>query len=328
MTDGYGRCIDYLRVSLTDKCNLRCGYCMPAEGIRHLSHEDILSLEEIQRTVVIMTELGVRKVRLTGGEPLVRKGVTDLVKMLDTGLLKIVMTTNGIRLQEMAKDLKEAGLTEVNISLDTLNRDTFIKLSGNDGLDGVIAGIRAAADAGLKVKLNCVPIKGINDDETEALISFAEETGSDIRFIELMPIGCGAHYQGIPSDEIIKKLETEYGDHSEDIAKSAYPEIKKVIKGPARYYCFKGLKVRVGFISPLSHGFCEHCNRIRLTAEGFLKLCLQYPYGIDLKALLRSSASDDEIKEEISRAVIKKPSSHSFGHASPEDARKMIQIGG
>lgn len=328
MTDGNGRSIDYLRISLTDKCNLRCGYCMPAEGIRHLSHGDILSLEEIQRTVSIMTELGVRKVRLTGGEPLVRKGVTDLIKMLDTGFLRIVMTTNGIRLKDMANDLKEAGLAEVNISLDTMKRDTFIKLSGSDELEGVIAGIRSASLAGLKVKLNCVPIRGMNDDETEALISFAEETGSDIRFIELMPIGCGVHFQGIPSDEIISKLEMKYGDHLEDTGGSGYPDTGKEVKGPARYYSFNGLNIRVGFISPLSHGFCENCNRIRLTAEGFLKLCLQYPYGIDLRALLRSGASDDEIKEEICRAIKKKPSSHSFGHASPEDVRKMIQIGG
>ncbi|MBQ7584223.1 MAG: GTP 3',8-cyclase MoaA [Lachnospiraceae bacterium] len=355
MTDGYGRSIDYLRISLTDKCSLRCGYCMPAEGIRHLSHDDILSLEEIQRIAFIMTGLGIKKVRLTGGEPLVRRGVVRLVEMLsdktdtrkkekkggdkyanEEAAPEIVMTTNGIRLPEMAADLKEAGLSGVNISLDTLNRDTFIRLTGYDELEKVLSGIAAASESGLTVKLNCVPVRGINDSEIKELVSFAEDTGADIRFIELMPIGCGGLFEGIPSGELIKKLEEIYGTAEMDSSggkagtesSEAGTEGLPAAKGPAEYYRFDGLNVRVGFISPMSHCFCERCNRVRLTAEGFLKLCLQYPYGIDLRGPLRAGASDDEIRDMICRAVERKPASHSFGDGGSADNRKMIQIGG
>ena len=203
MTDEGGRKMEYLRLSVTDKCNLRCRYCMPEEGVKHMLHMDILSFEEILRLVSIMKGLGIKKVRLTGGEPLVRKGVASLVGMLPCD---VYMTTNGCMLSGYAKELKEARLQGVNISLDTLRADVFRKLTGRDELAGVLKGIDAAKEAGIPVRLNCVPIKGINDDEIEKLCDFARKSGLDIRFIELMPIGCAASMSGISSDELIKRL--------------------------------------------------------------------------------------------------------------------------
>ena len=316
MTDGYGREIEYLRISVTDKCNLRCGYCMPEEGIRHLLHQDVLSFEEIQRIVTVMKGLGIKKVRITGGEPLVRRGVTNLVRMLPCD---VYMTTNGCLLSGLAGELKEAGLCGLNISLDTLRRDVFEKLTGRDELENVFSGIEAAKAAGLDVKLNCVPIKGVNDHEIEDLCAFANKMQLDIRFIELMPIGCAKGSRGIPTDELMERLEKSIGKASADTAKGS---------GPAVYYRFGGSSTAIGFISPMSHMFCDNCNRIRLTADGFLKLCLQYSNGTDLRRLLRSGADDEEIKQIIEQTVRYKPPSHRFGDDSGSDKRRMVQIGG
>ena len=325
MKDGFSREIDYLRISLTDKCNLRCGYCMPKEGITHLRHEDILTLEETGRIAAIMSKLGVRRVRLTGGEPLVRKGVAGFIRMLinECGISKVSMTSNGCLLDEHAKSLREAGLSEINISLDTLNRDTFYYLTGRDELDRVLKGIDTALKTGFHVKLNTVLLKGINDEEAEALVKYADGLGVVIRFIELMPLGCGRLYEGVSSASLIKRLETVYGkayktDRTDDDN-----------KGPAEYYDFEKLGIGTGFISPMSHMFCKSCSRVRLTAEGFLKLCLQYPDGVDLRDPLRSGMSDGEIKEIIEKAVLKKPECHSFSvNENNTDRRKMAEIGG
>ena len=316
MKDGHGRDINYLRVSVTDKCNLRCGYCMPGEGIRHLLHEDMLSFEEIQRIVCIMTELGIKKVRLTGGEPLIRRGVTELVKMLSCD---VYMTTNGCELAHLAKPLKEAGLCGINISLDTLDRDTFRRLTGRDEFERVLDGIEAAVAVGLDVKLNCVPLKGINDPEIEDLCRFAAQKGLDLRFIELMPIGCADGYRGVSTDELIRRLERDAGKMEPDASDSP---------GPAVYYRIGNRSSRIGFISPMSSKFCSSCNRVRLTAEGFLKLCLQYPDGLDLRRLLRSGSDDEAIRQAIEEAIRLKPRGHSFGNDQRSDKRKMVQIGG
>lgn len=316
MTDGYGRTIDYLRISITDKCNLRCRYCMPEEGISHLLHSDVLSFEEIQRIVYIMEGLGIKKVRLTGGEPLVKRGVTELVRMLPCD---VYMTTNGCELAKYAGPLKEAGLRGVNVSLDTLDADTFRALTGTDELDRVLDGIRAAKEAHLDVKLNCVPIKGINDHETESLCEYAKSQGLVIRFIELMPIGCAKGHTGIMSCDIITRLENAFGKASEDTSPDT---------GPAKYYTFGNTGIKAGFISPLSHRFCDKCNRIRLTADGYLKTCLFYSNGTDLRRLIRSGADDEEIKHAIENAINNKPPAHSFGKESAKDNRRMVQIGG
>lgn len=343
MRDGYGREIDYLRISLTDKCNLRCGYCMPAEGIRHLSHADILSMEELSRLVKIMSGLGIRRVRLTGGEPLVRKGVTDFIRMLekDCGIRRIAMTSNGMLLTDQkrgtdALSLKEAGLKEINISLDTLCPETFRIVAGTEGAERVKRGINAAVSAGLKVKLNCVPLRGINDTQIPELLHFASALGIELRMIELMPLGCGVNYEGIPTEELIERLEGIFGkasaDDGEKSGRSTDGETEESgrtgrIQGPAVYYRFEKLDGRVGFISPMTHRFCAECNRVRLTASGFLKLCLQYPDGVDLKEPLRNGASDEALREMITEAVRRKPRAHSFGQAG-NDSRKMVEIGG
>ena len=338
MQDGLGREIDYLRISVTDKCNLRCRYCMPPHGITPLVHEEILTLEEIFRLVGIMEQLGIRKVRLTGGEPMVRKNLPWLVEQIHglCGIREIAMTTNGTLFAPQAKVYREAGLTAVNISLDTLDPERFRCITGCDradraaGVDSVLRAIDAALEQQLRVKINCVPCVEMNGDDIEGIAMLAEDRPVDVRFIELMPIGCGKEYTGIPSKEILKRLEQRFGKAI------AFSEKVNMATGPAEYYQFPGFSGRIGFISPISHKFCRECNRVRLTCEGRLKLCLHYDRGLELKPLLRSGASDEEIGRQIINALKEKPSEHHFrekaaGEELPggvEEQRKMVQIGG
>ena len=338
MQDGLGREIDYLRISVTDKCNLRCRYCMPPHGITPLAHEEILTLEEIFRLVGIMEQLGIRKVRLTGGEPMVRKNLPWLVEQIHglCGIREIAMTTNGTLFAPQAKVYREAGLTAVNISLDTLDPERFRCITGCDqadraaGVDSVLRAIDAALEQQLRVKINCVPCVEMNGDDIEGIAALAADRPVDVRFIELMPIGCGKEYTGIPSKEILKRLEQRFGKAI------AFSEKVNMATGPAEYYQFPGFSGRIGFISPISHKFCRECNRVRLTCEGRLKLCLHYDRGLELKPLLRSGASDEEIGRQIINALKEKPSEHHFrekaaGEELPggvEEQRKMVQIGG
>ena len=327
MTDGFGRTIDYLRISVTDKCNLRCKYCMPPEGVEHLPHEEVLTLEEIARLAKILAGLGIRKVRLTGGEPMVRKNLLWLVKALkeDAGIEEVAMTTNGILFAHQAKAYREAGLDSINISLDTLEEDEFAEITGKRELSRVLAAMDAAYEQGLKVKINCVPVREWNEEQLVRLALLAKDRKTDVRFIELMPIGCGKKYEGIPSEEILEKLERIYGkaeeqknteeqgntEEQENAGQGAGKGTDRYV-GPARYVRFPGFTGKIGFISPLSHKFCSECNRIRLTCEGRLKLCLHYQNGVELKPLLRSGASDEEIAETVREAVLKKPQEHHF----------------
>lgn len=338
MQDGLGREIDYLRISVTDKCNLRCRYCMPPHGITPLVHEEILTLEEIFRLVGIMEQLGIRKVRLTGGEPMVRKNLPWLVEQIHglCGIREIAMTTNGTLFAPQAKVYREAGLTAVNISLDTLDPERFRCITGCDradraaGVDSVLRAIDAALEQQLRVKINCVPCVEMNGDDIEGIAMLAEDRPVDVRFIELMPIGCGKNYTGISSEEILRRLEQRFGKAI------AFSEKVNMATGPAEYYQFPGFSGRIGFISPISHKFCRECNRVRLTCEGRLKLCLHYDRGLELKPLLRSGASDEEIGRQIINALKEKPSEHHFrekaaGEELPggvEEQRKMVQIGG
>lgn len=338
MQDGLGREIDYLRISVTDKCNLRCRYCMPPHGITPLAHAEILTLEEIFRLVGIMEQLGIRKVRLTGGEPMVRKNLPWLVEQIHglCGIREIAMTTNGTLFAPQAKVYREAGLTAVNISLDTLDPERFRCITGCDradraaGVDSVLRAIDAALEQQLKVKINCVPCVEMNGEDIEGIAMLAEDRPVDVRFIELMPIGCGKEYTGIPSKEILKRLEQRFGKVI------AFSEKVNMATGPAEYYQFPGFSGRIGFISPISHKFCRECNRVRLTCEGRLKLCLHYDRGLELKPLLRSGASDEEIGRQIINVLKEKPSEHHFrekaaGEELPggvEEQRKMVQIGG
>ena len=338
MQDGLGREIDYLRISVTDKCNLRCRYCMPPHGITPLAHEEILTLEEIFRLVGIMEQLGIRKVRLTGGEPMVRKNLPWLVEQIHglCGIREIAMTTNGTLFAPQAKVYREAGLTAVNISLDTLDPERFRCITGCDradraaGVDSVLRAIDAALEQQLKVKINCVPCVEMNGEDIEGIAALAADRPVDVRFIELMPIGCGKNYTGISSEEILRRLEQHFGKAI------AISEKVNMATGPAEYYQFPGFSGRIGFISPISHKFCRECNRVRLTCEGRLKLCLHYDRGLELKPLLRSGASDEEIGRQIIKALKEKPSEHHFREKAAdggltdgaEEQRKMVQIGG
>ncbi len=334
MRDGYGREINYLRVSLTDKCNLRCKYCMPEAGVDPLRHEDILTYEEIERIVGIMAGLGVKKVRLTGGEPMVRKDAAVLVRKLRavSGIREIAMTTNGVLLSANARRLKEAGLDSVNVSLDTLSPETFADMTGRDALSDVKSGIRAALLEGLSCKINVVPVEGRNIGELSEIARIAQKEPVDVRFIELMPLGCGKLFRGMPADKVLCLLENCFGKAEKLTGGDV------TVGGPAVYYAFPGFTGRIGLISPLSRPFCDTCNRLRLTADGFLKLCLQSAEGINVKEYLRNGAADAELASMIEKAVSGKPAAHHFlqqetaageeEHISGEEMRKMVQIGG
>ncbi len=326
MKDNYGREITYLRISVTDKCNLRCSYCMPREGITRMPHEELLTLEELGRVVGILTDLGIKKVRITGGEPLVRKNVISLIRDISAaGIEEIAMTTNGVLLAEMAQELWQAGLRSVNISLDAANPRTFAGITAREEYQKVMDAMAEADRLGYRMKINCVPCRGLNEEELPDIAQLARDRNIDVRFIELMPIGCATQFKGIPSDELLARLEQIYGPAR------ALP--REDLGSPAAYYRFSGFQARIGFISPMTHQFCQACNRIRLTADGYLKLCLHYRDGLALKPLLRSGSSDQEIKARIMEAVKEKPQAHNFqkeviSNNNREEERKMVQIGG
>ena len=325
MLDGYERNIDYARISLTDKCNLRCVYCMPEEGIESIPHDEILTYDEILRICEIVSELGIRKIKITGGEPLVRKDIVNLIRDIKNidKIEQVTLTTNGILLHEMLDDLYDAGIDAINISLDTLNKDNFKKITRRDGLEKVLMSIDKAYDLGIRVKINCLAIRDFNLSELVEIASFAKDREIDVRFIELMPIGFGKKYTQIDNDEILSILESRFGTFEIVTEKRG--------NGPAKYYRNQNMKGCIGFISAISHEFCESCNRIRLTSSGFLKLCLHYNKGIDLKGPIRNGISDEDLKKLIHDTIWNKPISHKFGHASEEqdiELKNMVQIGG
>ena len=286
MKDSLGRTIDYLRVSVTDRCNLRCRYCMPEEGVEWLPHEDILSYEDILRLAAIFARLGVEKVRLTGGEPLARKGLAALVAGLRAidGIQEVAVTTNGTLLEEQLPGLLAAGLTGVNISLDTLNERTFRQITRREGVGRTVKAIDTCLAAGLPVKVNCVPIAP--EEELVELAGLAKGRSLAVRFIELMPIGLGKDLCGRSEDELRALLERAYGP--------LVPFEGRLGSGPSRYVSPPGFQGQIGFISSLSHQFCHRCNRVRLTADGFLKLCLNHRAGLDLRKLLREAGLQTE----------------------------------
>ena len=267
MYDRYQRKIEYVRISLTDRCNLRCRYCMPEDGVEKLRHEDILRFDEIVRIVRALASLGVRKVRLTGGEPLIRRNVVELVREIRSvpGIESVALTTNGVLLADMAAELVRAGLTGVNISLDTLKAASFTELTRRPFFARVEDGIEAIAATGLRdVKFNCVPIAGVNEEELPKLVAlFTRERPWKFRFIELMPIGCAyeAGLRGLPMAEVRSILEAAFGP-----LRPVLPE--RGVHGPAVYYQAAGFAGQVGFIDAMEHQFCSSCNRVRLTAEG------------------------------------------------------------
>jgi len=323
LIDEYGRVIDYLRLSVTDRCNLRCRYCMPPEERFGAPAAALLTSDEIARVVGVLARMGLKKVRLTGGEPLVREDLAALLRRLHDieGIDRLAMTTNGVLLRSRLPELADCGLSAVNISLDTLDAGLYRRITGSDSLRDVLGGLDAACARGLKVKLNCVPCRELNPQSPLRLAGMARDRAIDVRFIELMPIGQGRQFTGIPSTEVMDRLSEAYGD--------ARP-LPAVGEGPARYYAFDGFVGRVGFISPISRRFCASCNRLRLTAEGWLKLCLYYRDGVDLRALLRGGASDEALEAAIARALARKPRAHGFSlpEACGTEERHMNEIGG
>ena len=323
MLDQYGRVINYLRISVTDRCNLRCCYCMP-EGVQDVGMKNILTFEEIWEIVRTGVSLGITHIRITGGEPLVRKGCVDLIRGIREipGVETITMTTNGVLLGNYAKQLKEVGVDSVNISLDTLDSEEFYKITGKRELQEVLAGIREAKTAGLQVKLNAVNRKEL---DPLPLVRYAQKENLPLRFIEMMPVGYGKKYVVRSNVELRKMLATVCGNPE---CITDREELSRMGRGPAVYYRFSDLKVPVGFISAIHGKFCDTCNRIRLTAEGYLKLCLCYDEGADLRRALREGEKEN-LRTIMEETIFQKPAAHCFEH--PEEmteTHEMIKIGG
>jgi cyclic pyranopterin phosphate synthase len=326
LSDQFNRPITYLRISVTDRCNLRCVYCMPEAGLPWIPKTEILSFEEIERVVAAGAVVGVRSIRITGGEPLLRRDVVGLVRRLHRieGIDDIALSTNGLLLPELAADLKAAGLGRVNISLDTLREDRFFAIARRPGLDRVFAGIDAAIAAGLTpIKLNCVIMRGQNDDEIADFAKLTRDREVFVRFIEVMPVEENAALQRdayISADEVLERVR-------------AIGEIQPVIgpggNGPARYFAFAGARGAFGVISPLSHDYCETCNRVRLSADGRLRLCLFGDHEIDLRTPLRNGADREHIADLLRGGMLIKPERHhlQLGEAGSR-MRAFSEIGG
>ena len=330
MIDGYNRNINYLRISVTDRCNLRCSYCMPKEGVSVVGHEDVLKYEEILRIVRVAVSLGIAKVRITGGEPLVRRGVVDFIASLAeiAGLTDISLTTNGILLAPFAIPLFAAGIKRINISLDSLNEAKYAKITRGGELNAVLRGIEAVHQAGFyPVKINAVVIKGVNDDEIIDFASLTLHKPFQIRFIELMPMGqagldCQDQY--LSNDVILERINSVYrlepcGDE------------KNNTHGPARMYKIDGGLGEIGFISPISHHFCESCNRLRLTADGRLRACLLQDKDVGLRDALRNGCNDEELRQLMSSLIAAKPCQHEIScdeNHVKKCAKEMSAIGG
>lgn len=323
MLDRYGRVINYLRISVTDRCNLRCCYCMP-EGVQDVGMKNILTFEEIWEIVRTGVSLGITHIRITGGEPLMRKGCVDLIRGIREipGVETITMTTNGVLLENYGKQLKEAGVDGVNISLDTLDPEEFYKITGKRELQEVLVGIRAAKTAGLPVKLNAVNRKEL---DPIPLVRYAQEENLPIRFIEMMPVGYGKKYVGRSNEELRETLEAVCGNAE---CMTNREELSRMGSGPAVYYQFSDLKVPVGFISAIHGKFCDTCNRVRLTAEGYLKLCLCYDEGEDLRRVLREGEKEN-LRTIMEQTIFRKPAAHCFEHpAEMTETHEMVKIGG
>jgi cyclic pyranopterin phosphate synthase len=330
MIDPFGRTISYLRVSVTDRCDFRCIYCM-AEDMTFLPKAEVLTLEELDRLCSTFVGLGVRKLRLTGGEPLVRKNIMELIRSL-SGHLKsgaldeLTLTTNGSQLAKYADDLARCGVKRVNVSIDTLDPEKFTAITRWGKLPVVLDGLRAAKQAGLKVKINTVALKGVNDEEIFDLVDWAGREGHDITFIEVMPMGdIGGENrldQFFPISMLRAKLQQRW----------TLTETAERTGGPARYVRIEETGQRVGFITPLTHNFCESCNRVRLTCTGTLYMCLGQDDAADLRTPLRQSESDAMLIEAIREAITRKPKGHDFiidrRHQGPAVSRHMSVTGG
>ncbi|MDH5785638.1 MAG: GTP 3',8-cyclase MoaA [Chromatiales bacterium] len=324
LTDAFGRKIDYIRLSVTDRCDLRCFYCMP-EGFKDFeTPEQWLSFDEIERVIGAFGRLGVRRVRITGGEPLVRKGVAELAGRLHRlpGIDDLSLSTNAVQLAKHARALREGGVSRLNVSLDTLNAELFSRITGGGKLNKVIDGLMAAREAGLSpIKINMVAMKGVNDGEIEAMLEFCMEHGFTLRLIETMPMGTtgkAALGQYLSLQEVGKRLGQRYN------------LVDAVMDGggPARYKKLANSETRIGFITPMSQHFCETCNRVRLSVDGTLYMCLGQEHNYPLRELLRSGISDEELEQHLIRAINLKPERHEFDEKPEQSIRFMSMTGG
>ena len=331
MKDGFERKTEYLRISLTDRCNLRCQYCMPSQGVTFRRHEDMMKYEEMLRLVEILAGAGVKKVRLTGGEPTVRRDLTWFVKELSgiRGIEQIGLTTNGLKFAEMADELYDAGLRLVNISLDTLNEEVYKYITGQYGAKKVMDAVNIALMTGYKVKVNCVPLKEINERYLPEVAYIARDRAVDVRFIELMPIGCGKAFEGVPTEDVKTILKNTLGIYREETEFLQEIGEEPEFAGPAKYVRFKDFEGRCGFISPMSDCFCDRCNRLRLTADGCIKPCLYSDEKINICSMMRAGASDEDILAAIHEVLSHKNQRHSFGRdILGQEHRRMNEIGG
>ena len=327
MIDQFNRDINYLRVSVTDRCNLRCVYCLPEFSKDFIDESKLLTIDEYFRLIRILGNLGIKKVRITGGEPLVRRGIPGLIKNINSleNIEETAMTTNGILLEKYLDELAGNGLSSLNISLDILDEKKYNYITRGGELEKVIRSIEKAIEYKIKIKINSVIIDDFNKNDIKNLVDFAVDKNIDIRFIELMPIGCGQNLKGVSNEEILDIISKD--------RKTAAVNTGKIISGPASYHSIEGTNTRVGFISPLSSCFCETCNRIRITSEGKLKQCLYYDSKLDLMKMLRTETSDKKLLEEIKNEIYFKNKQHNFT-GNPEDKEKekekntMSVIGG
>ena len=326
MTDSFGRNIDYIRISITDRCNLRCVYCMPEEGVESISHDKIMTYDEILRICRVLAQKGLKKVKITGGEPLVRRGVANLINQIKAidGIESVTITTNGVLLKEQYHSLVQAGVDCITVSLDTTDREKYAQLTRRDEIDRVLEGIAMAQKENLvRLKINSVPVYGLDEKEIISLVKFAKDYDTDVRFIEVMPIGSGSNFDTVTEDDIKKVIEKHYGRLT--------PYSEKRGNGPSVHYSLDGFKGKIGFISAVSHKFCDQCNRVRLTADGHLKTCLQFEAGIDLMPCLRGDKSDEELLQTLMHGIANKPKSHKFDNKDyfdEKEYRNMSQIGG
>ena len=310
MIDPFGRDISYLRVSVTDRCDFRCTYCM-SEDMTFLPKKDVLSLEELERLCGVFVKLGVKKLRLTGGEPLVRKNIMTLIRNLgqhiDTGdLEELTLTTNGTQLHKYAEELFDCGVKRVNVSIDTLDPEKFTEITRWGKLENVLRGIEAAANSGLKIKLNAVALRGTNDKELPNMVRWAGEQGFDITIIEVMPMGDIGAENRVSQYLPLSMVRSSLSEHF------TLRDIDYKTGGPARYVEVEETGTKIGFITPLTHNFCESCNRVRLTCTGTLYMCLGQEDAADLKTPLRNSEGDNALITAIREAISRKPKGHDF----------------
>ena len=324
LLDPFGRNIEYLRLSVTDRCDLRCTYCMPKRHRNFEEPEDWLTFDEIERLVAAFGRLGLRRLRITGGEPLVRKHLSQLASRLanQAGIEDLSLSTNAIRLERFASDLKQAGVQRINVSLDSLNPDTYREITGGGKLKKALAGLAAAADAGIQpIKINMVVMKSINDHEVESMIDFCHEHNFTLRLIETMPVG----NTGRAATDLFVDLRTIQSRLARryDLIPCAMPG-----GGPASYVQIAGTSLKIGFITPLSQHFCATCNRVRLTVDGTLLLCLGQENKFEFRPLLRANATDDDLEAAIGAAIALKPERHEFLERPEKVVRFMSMTGG